>query len=227
MVGVRQHRLDHDLGIALLAQDRRAVLRVLVERGVDLVVEVVQQRRHPPELLVLAEPDGIGGGRGLDGQGVAQERLALRVTGERLPGLFAGRIHGGASIVRALSSTVVRPVAESFVIEGGHPISGRVRASGNKNGALPILASCLLTDEPVLAVERAAHPRRRHDARPALERRRRRRVDGPERGSRARAEHHGRGRRDGLRAASARRSCSPARCSRGSGARAFRRRAAT
>ena len=35
------------------------------------------------------------------------------------------------------------------MIEGGHPISGRVRASGNKNGALPILAACLLTDEPV------------------------------------------------------------------------------
>jgi UDP-N-acetylglucosamine 1-carboxyvinyltransferase len=35
------------------------------------------------------------------------------------------------------------------VIEGGHTLSGRVRASGNKNGALPILAACLLTDEPV------------------------------------------------------------------------------
>jgi len=35
------------------------------------------------------------------------------------------------------------------VIEGGHPLSGRLRASGNKNGALPILAACLLTDEPV------------------------------------------------------------------------------
>jgi UDP-N-acetylglucosamine 1-carboxyvinyltransferase len=40
-------------------------------------------------------------------------------------------------------------VAESFVIEGGHPLNGRLRASGNKNGALPILAACLLTDEPV------------------------------------------------------------------------------
>jgi UDP-N-acetylglucosamine 1-carboxyvinyltransferase len=40
-------------------------------------------------------------------------------------------------------------VSESFVIEGGHTLSGRVRASGNKNGALPILAACLLTDEPV------------------------------------------------------------------------------
>ena len=35
------------------------------------------------------------------------------------------------------------------MIEGGHPLSGSVRASGNKNGALPILAACLLSDEPV------------------------------------------------------------------------------
>jgi UDP-N-acetylglucosamine 1-carboxyvinyltransferase len=38
---------------------------------------------------------------------------------------------------------------ESFVIEGGRPLNGRVRAAGNKNGALPILAACVLTDEPV------------------------------------------------------------------------------
>jgi UDP-N-acetylglucosamine 1-carboxyvinyltransferase len=48
-----------------------------------------------------------------------------------------------------VASTVVRPVSESFVIEGGHTLSGHVRASGNKNGALPILAACLLTDEEV------------------------------------------------------------------------------
>src|SRR5205085_11246023 len=35
-------------------------------------------------------------------------------------------------------------------IEGGCRLSGRVRASGNKNAALPILAGCLLTDQPVL-----------------------------------------------------------------------------
>jgi len=51
--------------------------------------------------------------------------------------------------VPAVSSTIARPVAESFVIEGGRPLHGRVRASGNKNGALPILAGCLLTEEPV------------------------------------------------------------------------------
>jgi UDP-N-acetylglucosamine 1-carboxyvinyltransferase len=48
-----------------------------------------------------------------------------------------------------MTSTVVRPTSESFVIEGGHAISGRLRASGNKNAALPILAACLLTDEEV------------------------------------------------------------------------------
>src|SRR5919204_1217073 len=38
---------------------------------------------------------------------------------------------------------------ESFVIEGARPLNGRIEAAGNKNGALPILAACLLTDEPV------------------------------------------------------------------------------
>jgi UDP-N-acetylglucosamine 1-carboxyvinyltransferase len=50
-----------------------------------------------------------------------------------------------------LSSTVIREAAaESFVIEGGRRLGGRVRAAGNKNGALPIMAACLLTDEPVM-----------------------------------------------------------------------------
>lgn len=37
----------------------------------------------------------------------------------------------------------------TFVIEGGHPINGTVTPIGNKNAALPLLAACLLTDEPV------------------------------------------------------------------------------
>jgi UDP-N-acetylglucosamine 1-carboxyvinyltransferase len=38
---------------------------------------------------------------------------------------------------------------ESFVIEGGTPLAGRVSAAGNKNGALPILAATLLASEPI------------------------------------------------------------------------------
>jgi UDP-N-acetylglucosamine 1-carboxyvinyltransferase len=39
---------------------------------------------------------------------------------------------------------------EKFVIEGGVPLSGTMVPAGNKNGALPILAACVLTDEEVL-----------------------------------------------------------------------------
>lgn len=39
---------------------------------------------------------------------------------------------------------------EKFIIEGGIPLQGEVTPSGNKNAALPILAACLLTDEPVI-----------------------------------------------------------------------------
>jgi UDP-N-acetylglucosamine 1-carboxyvinyltransferase len=37
----------------------------------------------------------------------------------------------------------------SFVIQGGNPLSGVHRAAGNKNAVLPMLAACVLTDEPV------------------------------------------------------------------------------
>ena len=39
---------------------------------------------------------------------------------------------------------------QKFVIEGGVPLSGTVVPAGNKNGALPILAACLLTDKEVV-----------------------------------------------------------------------------
>jgi UDP-N-acetylglucosamine 1-carboxyvinyltransferase len=38
---------------------------------------------------------------------------------------------------------------QAFVIEGGRPLSGTIRAAGNKNGALPILAACVLAGQPV------------------------------------------------------------------------------
>lgn len=37
-----------------------------------------------------------------------------------------------------------------YVIEGSYPIRGRVRASGNKNAALPCIAAALLTDETIV-----------------------------------------------------------------------------
>jgi len=39
---------------------------------------------------------------------------------------------------------------EEFIIEGGVPLRGEITPAGNKNAALPLLAACLLTDEPVV-----------------------------------------------------------------------------
>jgi UDP-N-acetylglucosamine 1-carboxyvinyltransferase len=44
---------------------------------------------------------------------------------------------------------VAPALADAFAIEGSRPLSGTIRVAGNKNGALPILAATLLTDEPV------------------------------------------------------------------------------
>jgi UDP-N-acetylglucosamine 1-carboxyvinyltransferase len=37
-----------------------------------------------------------------------------------------------------------------YRIEGGFPIKGTIRASGNKNAALPCIAAALLTEEEVI-----------------------------------------------------------------------------
>ncbi len=39
---------------------------------------------------------------------------------------------------------------DKFVIQGGFPLNGEVTPAGNKNAALPLLAACTLTDEPVI-----------------------------------------------------------------------------
>jgi UDP-N-acetylglucosamine 1-carboxyvinyltransferase len=39
---------------------------------------------------------------------------------------------------------------EKFIVDGGVPLSGEMTPQGNKNAALPLLAACLLTEEPVI-----------------------------------------------------------------------------
>ncbi len=39
---------------------------------------------------------------------------------------------------------------DKFIIEGGIPLKGEVIPSGNKNSALPLLAACVLSTEPVI-----------------------------------------------------------------------------
>src|SRR5205085_4901584 len=37
-----------------------------------------------------------------------------------------------------------------YIVEGGHRLTGAIEPSGNKNAALPIIASALLTEHPVV-----------------------------------------------------------------------------
>ena len=45
---------------------------------------------------------------------------------------------------------VTDALMEAFVIEGGRPLNGTIRAPGTRTRRLPIMAACLLTEEPVL-----------------------------------------------------------------------------
>jgi len=64
----------------------------------------------------------------------------------------------GASILLAeafnlsynLGDISLEMIMEKFVIEGGVPLNGEVTPAGNKNAALPLLAACLLTEEPII-----------------------------------------------------------------------------
>src|SRR5262245_65849062 len=83
---------------------------------------------------------------------MAQKRLALRVPGQGLPGALASDFQGaGYDSPSPMTETAIAgAVTESFVIEGGQPLHGRVTVAGNKNGVLPILAACVMTSEPVV-----------------------------------------------------------------------------
>ena len=84
------------LGVALLAEDRRAVLRMLVERGVDLVVEVVEQRgarqnsSSSPNFRAYAPVDASTAS-------ACRSSDSLFVYRQRLPGAFAVGVHGRLS----------------------------------------------------------------------------------------------------------------------------------
>ena len=79
------------------------------------------------------------------GRGASNSRGEMAVT-------LARRATGGADGVGGLPSTGGRrrKLMEKFVIEGGVPLSGTMVPAGNKNGALPILAAAVLTDEEVI-----------------------------------------------------------------------------
>ena len=89
VVGVREDRARHPLGIALRLQDLDAAKRMVLLVGIALVVEVVQQRDDAPVVFVLAELPRVAAHRGFDRQHVLPQALALRVLGHQRPGVVS------------------------------------------------------------------------------------------------------------------------------------------
>src|SRR5439155_1360455 len=123
VLGVGKHRLDHVLGIALLPQDRRAVLRMFVERRMDLVVEVVQQRDDTPAILVLAEMARVP----------ADGRLDVETMMELVADLGADvdwaapnevRVHAASLHSHELDAELSSRIRASFLLAG--PLLARV-----------------------------------------------------------------------------------------------------
>ncbi|MDP3976088.1 MAG: UDP-N-acetylglucosamine 1-carboxyvinyltransferase [bacterium] len=50
------------------------------------------------------------------------------------------------STTRSATWSICKPADMKFLVDGGRPLKGRVRASGSKNAALPIIAAALLSD---------------------------------------------------------------------------------
>src|SRR6476659_7313503 len=94
-----------------------------------------------PLQAVSPPPNSTAEDRPLTGQAppAAAEIVVRRTKPPRPRGVVAPTRQG-----------TLRPPMEKFVIEGGVPLSGTIVPAGNKNGALPILAACLLTDDEVI-----------------------------------------------------------------------------
>ena len=64
------------------------------------------------------------------------------------PGIAFGHFRLDCLHIR-LESGNMQKASNIFRVKGGNPLNGTIRPMGNKNEALPLLAACLLTSEPV------------------------------------------------------------------------------
>ena len=191
-----------------------------------LVVGVVEQAGDAPQLLVVSA--ALRRRRAIAASTARQWRRSdsdstHSLSRDQASSREIASRHGcypSPALARPLPTAGGRPLMEKFVIEGGVPLSGTVVPAGNKNGALPILAASVLTEDEVVVRNvpriRDVEAMLRSSSELGVARRMARR----QRGRALRRRH----RRETPRStascpsASAPRSCSPARCWRASAA---------
>ena len=82
VLAVREDRADDEFRTAARAQNLGAAKRMILQIGILLVVEIVQQRDDAPHFFVFAERARIATHRGLDGERMLPQALALGVLGQ-------------------------------------------------------------------------------------------------------------------------------------------------
>jgi hypothetical protein len=93
VLGVAGDGFHEVLGVAPVAElDERHPRVPGLRVGVALVVEVVNQPRDPPELLVLVVAPRVGAHRGLDPQHVLSQRLGGDPLANQVPGIITRRL---------------------------------------------------------------------------------------------------------------------------------------
>jgi UDP-N-acetylglucosamine 1-carboxyvinyltransferase len=83
----------------------------------------------------------------------SDDALALKLAPRVTARAFQRRPHfAGAFFFSGFPTSSIptpRPLMADLIVNGGKPLSGVIRPSGNKNSVLPILCASLLTDDPV------------------------------------------------------------------------------
>jgi UDP-N-acetylglucosamine 1-carboxyvinyltransferase len=91
----------------------------------------------------MASFAGEAGGKGLYRGG---NRKSKRASANGAKGYS---VASRRALTALLARVYSRLTMSKYVIEGGFPVKGKIRASGNKNAALPCIAATLLTGETV------------------------------------------------------------------------------
>src|SRR2546429_8793391 len=98
VVGVGEDGIPDLLWPAALLQDLGAFDRVLADRRVALVVVVVEQTDHPPDVRFAAVLRGVGPHRRLNAQGMLDQAGVLGELVERRPGILPAARHWSSSV---------------------------------------------------------------------------------------------------------------------------------
>lgn len=88
---MRENRVNHLLRVSPLPKNPRPPQRVLRRIRAALIVEVVQQRSRPPQMLVRAESPGVSPHGRLDRQHMANESLIADVLANQQQARLARR----------------------------------------------------------------------------------------------------------------------------------------